>query len=64
MISELLEWIDKKLSDVAWKRQNERNMYLIGVDDTLTTVRQKILELTTPGQAVSLDDRETFFEEV
>ena len=64
MISELLEWIDKNLSDVAWKRQNDRNMYLIGVDDTLTTVRQKILELTTPGQAVSLDDRETFFEEV
>ena len=64
MISELLEWIDKNLSDVAWKRQNERNMYLIGVDDTLTIVRQKILELTTPEQAVSLEDRETFFEEV
>ena len=64
MISELLEWIDKNLSDVAWKRQNDRNMYLIGVDDTLTIVRQKILELTTPGQAVSLEDRETFFEEV
>lgn len=64
MISELLKWIDKNLSDVAWKRQNDRNMYLIGVDDTLTIVRQKILELTTPGQAVSLEDRETFFEEV
>lgn len=63
MISELLEWIDKNLSDVAWKRQNDRNMYLIGVDDTLTIVRQKILELTTPGQAVSLEDRETFFTE-
>ena len=64
MISELLEWIDKNLSDVAWKRQNDRSMYLIGVDDTLTIVRQKILELTTPGQAVSLEDRETFFSEV
>jgi hypothetical protein len=65
MISELLEWIDKSLSDVAWKRQTDRNMYLIGigVDDTLTIVRQKILELTTPGQAVSLEDRETFFTE-
>ena len=63
MISELLEWIDKGLSDVAWKRQTDRNMYLIGVDDTLTIVRQKILELTTPGQAVSLEDRETFFTE-
>ena len=63
MISELLEWIDKNLSDVAWKRQNDRNMYLIGVDDTLTIVRQKILELTTPGQAVSLEDLETFFTE-
>ena len=63
MISELLEWIDKGLSDVAWKRQNDRNMYLIGVDDTLTIVRQKILELTTPGQAVTLEDRETFFTE-
>ena len=63
MISELLEWIDKNLSDVAWKRQNDRSMYLIGVDDTLTIVRQKILELTTPGQAVSLEDRETFFTE-
>ena len=63
MISELLEWIDKNLSDVAWKRQNERNMYLIGVDDTLTIVRQKILELTTPGQAVTLEDREIFFTE-
>lgn len=64
MISELLEWIDKSLSDVAWKRQTDRNMYLIGVDDTLTIVRQKILELTTPGQAVTLEDRETFFTEV
>ena len=64
MISELLEWIDKNLSDVAWKRQNDRNMYLIGVDDTLTIVRQKILELTTPGQAVTLEDREIFFSEV
>ena len=64
MISELLEWIDKNLSDVEWKRQNDRNMYLIGVDDTLTILRQKILELTTPGHAVSLEDRETFFAEV
>ena len=63
MSSELLEWIDKNLSDVAWKRQNDRSMYLIGVDDTLTIVRQKILELTTPGQAVTLEDRETFFTE-
>ena len=63
MIKELLEWIDKNLSDVAWQRQNDRNLYLIGVDVTLTAVRQKIMELTTPGQAVSLEDRETFFTE-
>ena len=63
MISELLEWIDKNLSDVAWQRQNDRNLYLIGVDVTLTAVRQKIMELTTLGQAVSLEDRELFFTE-
>lgn len=63
MISELLEWIDKNMSDVAWQRQNDRNLYLIGVDVTLTAVRQKIMELTTPGQAVSLEDMELFFTE-
>ena len=63
MIKELLEWIDKNLSDVAWQRQNDRNMYLIGVDDTLTIVKEKIMELTTPGQAVSMEDRELFFTE-
>ena len=64
MIKELLEWIDKNLSDVAWQRQNDRNLYLIGVDVTLTAVRQKIMELSTPGQVVSMEDRETFFTEV
>lgn len=63
MIKELLEWIDKNLSDVAWQRQNDRNLYLIGVDVTLTAVRQKIMELSTPGQVVNMEDRETFFTE-
>ena len=63
MTKELLDWIDMNLSNVAWERQNDRSSYLIGVDDALTEVRQKIMELTTPGQAVSLEDRELFFTE-